>query len=111
MYIQIAGSATEEHRDIIAYRRPHHVVSSSSIFNNAAIELVQFYEWRRVSIVHDSLGIVFSNAAKEFLAEVSIKPNLTLVTQLQVFPFSISELFTALRKEKVNNNWVRRVCV
>ena len=58
------------HRNTSEFSCLFHTISSSSVFNKAAIAVMKAFNWRRIGLVHDSLGFYFRNTANNFYDRV-----------------------------------------
>ena len=84
-YIQMAISVSPQHRNNSEYPCLFHTVSSSSVFSRAAIALMKTFNWRRVGLVHDSLGIYYRTTANDFLHRIQQSyPNAEIVTHIPI---------------------------
>ena len=66
-YIQVAGSTSPRHRNSTEYPRLFHTISSSVVFNEAAFKLMERFKWKKVNVIHDSLGVYFRSTTDDFI--------------------------------------------
>ena len=109
-YIQNALSVSPAHRNTSEFPYLFHTISSSSAFNKAAIAMMKVFNWRRIGLVHDSLGIYFRNTASDFYArvqqsyaEAEIITRIAVENSHTIFP----EIFKIVSDQEVRiNYWV-----
>ena len=109
-YIQNALSVSPPHRNTSEFPFLFHTISSSSVFNKAAIAIMKAFNWRRIGLVHDSLGFYFRNTANDFYDRIlQSYPGAKVVTRIPIensrtiFP----EIFKIVNDQEVRiNYWV-----
>ena len=97
-YIQIAASASPVHRNPTEYPRLFHTTSSSNVFNEAVMELMETFDWRLVNVIHDSLDIYFTTTAQDFIHRLKSSNDLLTQTAISI-PTDISIAIDNLRSE------------
>ena len=98
-YIQVAGSTSPLFRNVTAYPRLYHTVSSSIVFNKAVLGLMDKFSWKRISSIHDSSGVYFLTTADNFVSKVNADSTLKLVTRIPTSLPHISEAFEILKRD------------
>ena len=83
-YLQVAGSTTPEHRNSTNFPWLVHLISSSSVFNDAVLGMMESFGWQRIGLVYDELGIFFSGIAREFANREVFRGDLTLTSNLPI---------------------------
>ena len=109
-YIQNALSISPPHRNTSEYPCLFHTISSSSVFNKAAIAMMKAFNWRRIGLVHDSLGFYPRNTANDFYdriqqsyAGAEIITRIPIENSHRIFP----EIFKIVNDQEVRiNYWV-----
>ena len=106
-YIQIALSVSPQHRNNSEFPCLFHSISSSSVFNKATISLMKAFNWRRVGLVHDSLGFYFRNTASDFVHRIQQSyPSAEIVTRIPI-KNNIPKIFKIVNDQEVRiNYWV-----
>lgn len=106
-YIQIALSVSPQHRNNSEFPCLFHSISSSSVFNEATISLMKAFNWRRVGLVHDSLGFYFRNTANDFVHRIQQSyPSAEIVTRIPI-KNNIPKIFKIVNDQEVRiNYWV-----
>ena len=101
-YVQLAASTSPLHRDTEAFPYTFHTISSSRIFNNAMIALMDEFSWKRVNIVFDSLGFYFRTTGADFarLIQAETDKILTSKTPIQPQIDSIIRVFDVIDNEE-----------
>lgn len=90
-YVQVAGSTTPVHRNSSKFPWLVHLVSSSTVFNDAVLALMKTFRWRNISMIHDSLGIFFRAVAQDFedrdifSTEFNLKANIPITANSITF--------------------------
>ena len=88
--VMVAGSTSPVHRNPALYPRLYHTISSATVFSNAMIRMMTEFDWQRVSIVHDSEGVVFTTSSAYFVNQINSSPNFTLSQSVQILPSLVS---------------------
>ena len=109
-YIQNTLSVSPPHRNTSEFLCLFHTISSSSVFNKAAIAIMKAFNWRRIGLVHNSLGFYFRNTANDFYDRVQQSyPGAEIITRIPIensrtiFP----EIFKIVNDQEVRiNYWV-----
>lgn len=70
-FVQMAGSTATIHRNATQYPSLIHLISSFSAYNNAVFGMMRQFGWRKITVVHDSLGVFFTTSAAEFVQKTS----------------------------------------
>ena len=86
-YIQIAASTTPVHRQYDSNSTDSylfHIVAASSVFNDATQSLMETFNWTRISLVHDSLGLFSESVANDFVHRITSNQSLSLVSQVTI---------------------------
>lgn len=109
-YIQNALSVSPSHRDTSEFPYLFHTISSSSAFNKAAIAMMKAFNWRRIGLVHDSLGFYFRNTASDFYDRVQQSyAEAEIITRIAVENLHtiFQEIFKIVNDQEVRiNYWV-----
>ena len=95
-YISIAGSTSPKHRNLSEYPRLFHTVSSSNIFSEAMLKLMENFEWKEINIIHDSLGVYYITTVQDFVSSLNSNEkeyNILTQTPINIDP---SDIHTAL---------------
>ncbi len=98
-YLQVAASTTPAHRNNPGFPWLVHLLSSSAVFNDAVVGMMNTFGWNRVGLVYDSLGIFFTAIAKEFINNaIFSKSNFTLSSLIPISQQILDpdDIFTAL---------------
>ena len=93
-YISVAASSSPIHRDSTEYPRLFHAVSSSTIFNEAMLELMNSFGWKNINTIYDSLGVYHITTVQDFVKRINEK-EYNVLTQTPIGP-STSSINTAL---------------
>ena len=109
-YIQNALSVSPPHRNTSEFPSLFHTISSSSVVNKAAIAIMKAFSWRRIGLVHDSLGFYFRNTANDFYDRIQqsyegaeIATRIPIKNSQTIFP----EIFKIVNDQEVRiNYWV-----
>ena len=95
-FLQVAASTTSLHRNITRFPWLIHLISSSNIFNRAMFGMMKEFNWQKVAIVHDALGIFFRENAVEFVdgfnesSEYTITASIPITSSnVDVFPILV----------------------
>ena len=83
-YIQVAGSTSPRHRNSTEYPRLFHAISSSVVFNEAAFKLMEMFNWKKVHVIHDSLGVYFRTTADDFIHRLNSERDYTLLSRTPI---------------------------
>ena len=63
-YLQVAGSTSPVHRNASKFPWLVHLISSSTMFNEALLSLAVQFEWKRIGIIYNALSVLHrENAA------------------------------------------------
>ena len=82
-YVQIAAStAPLNHRSNPNETNLFRIIEDASVFNKATLALMEAYEWTRVSIVHDSLGLFSETIANDLVQRIHAMPQISLVSRV-----------------------------
>ena len=67
---------------------PHlfRMISSSAVYNDAVLELMETFQWKRISMVRDTVLIQHTTTADDFLAKIEGRNESELVLLGAVFP-------------------------
>lgn len=65
-YVKLAASTSPEHRYDPTFRDVFHTIASSSVFNEAVIEMMMTFNWKRIGLIHDALGFYFKTTSNDF---------------------------------------------
>lgn len=85
-YIQLSSSTSPLLNDSVKFPYVFHMISSSEVFNKAMIALMDEFNWTRVSVIHDSMGIYFDSTGKNFARLMNSEPNKTLLSSSPIVP-------------------------
>ena len=96
-YVQVAGSASTLFRNVTAYPRLYRTVSSSVVYNKATLRLMDKFNWKRISLIHDQSGVIFLTTADDFASKVNADSTLELVTRIPTSLSYIPDAFANLR--------------
>ena len=100
--LEIAGSTSPIHSSSSDYPLLYHTISSSTVFNEAAIKLMEYFGWQRAALVHDSRGIYFISTIRDFKKQIDdTNPNFEVITgsTIEVTPKVISPVFDGLAQD------------
>ena len=90
--LQISAGAAPP-ANVGAYPRLYRVISSSAVQNDALLELMEAFQWRKISILSDSTLIDHTGTADDFITKVNRNPELELISQEAVPPRSVVPAF------------------
>ena len=82
-YIQIAASTTPVHRANDSEEKLFHIVEASSVFNEVTVSMMQAFNWTRIGIVYNSLGLFSESVANDFINKIQ-SVGLHLVSQVPI---------------------------
>ena len=100
--LEIAGSTSPTHRSSSEYPLLYHTISSSAVFNEAAIKLMENFGWQRAALVHDSRGIYFITTIRDFIKQMEgTNPNFDIITgsTIEITANHISPVFDGLAQD------------
>ena len=101
-YVQITASTSPLFQDVSAYPRLFHTISSSTVFNKAVVTLMAKFQWHKIGLIYNSVGVYFFSTADNFVSRVKANFSLDLFTSFSSQPQFVPELFS-----KVKNVGVR----
>ena len=90
-----AGELPPTFTNVQAYPRLYRIISSSAVQNDALLELMAAFEWRRISIISDSSLIDHTGTANDFITKVNQNPHLELVSQEVATPRSVDSALSS----------------
>ena len=61
------------------YPRLYRMISSSAVYNDAVLALMDTFQWRRISVVRDNIVIQYITTADDFLSKVESRAELDIV--------------------------------
>ena len=61
------------------YPRLYRMISSSTVYNDAVLALMDTFQWRRISVVRDNIMIQYITTADDFLSKVESRSELDIV--------------------------------
>ena len=109
-YIQNTLSVSPQHRNDSKFPCLFHTISSSSVFNKAAVSLMKAFNWRRIGLVHDSLGFYFRNTANDFYNRIQQSyPGAEIITRIPIenSPAIFPKIFKIVNDQEVRiNYWI-----
>ena len=85
-YVQLSSSTSPLLSDRVKFPDVFRIVSSSEVFNKAMIAIMDEFNWTRVSVIHDSMGIYFDSTGSNFAKLVTSEPDKVLVSSTQIVP-------------------------
>ena len=92
-----AGATSPVFTSKVEYPRLYRMISSSEVYNDAVLALMDIFQWRRISVVRDNIMIQYITTADDFLSKVESRAELDIVYLGDVTPrFSISPIQTLL---------------
>ncbi len=95
-YLQVAGSTTPAHRNFTQFPWLVHLISSSTVFNDAVFALMKTFGWQKIGLIHDSIGIFFLSIANDFVDRIRLSTDFNLTARIPVTVNSIGGTFTNL---------------
>ena len=101
-YVQITASTSPLFQDIGAYPRLFHTISFTTVFNEAVVTLMGKFQWRKIGLIYNSVGVYFFSTADNFVSRLEANISLDLFTSFPSQAQFIPELFS-----KVKNVGVR----
>ena len=101
-YVQITASTSPLFQDVSAYPRLFHTISSTTVFNEAVVTLMAKFQWHKIGLIYNSVGIYFFSTADNFVSRIKANFSLDLFTSFPSQAQFIPELFS-----KVKNVGVR----
>ena len=101
-HVQITASTSPLFQDISAYPRLFHTISFTTVFNEAVVTLMAKFQWRKIGLIYNSVGVYFFSTADNFLSRLEANFSVDLFTSFPLQAQFIPELFS-----KVKNVGVR----
>lgn len=100
-HVVLTASTSPIHRDTTALPHTFHTIASSSVFNEAVIALMDEFQWKRIHIVHDSLGFYFVSTIIDFVKQIRSNVDKTITSRIPIQPLQsfISDVFTIFNNE------------
>ena len=100
-YVQIAASTTPVHRANNSEGKLFHIVEASSVFSEVAVSLMKAFNWTRISMVYNSLGLFSESVANDFVNKLQSE-GLNLVSQVPISNslLNINETLDRFRDEE-----------
>ena len=82
-YVQLSSSTSPLLQNSTAFPYLFRAIHSSEVFNHAVVSLMDAFNWRRISLVHDSKGIYFGSTGNHFATLIK-SSNKTLVSNTPI---------------------------
>jgi gamma-aminobutyric acid type B receptor len=100
-HVVLAASTSPRHRDVTALPYTFHTIASSSVFNEAMIAIMDVFRWKRVHIVHDSLGFYFVSTILNFVELIRSSEDKVITSRIPIEPQKafISDAFDIINKD------------
>ena len=100
-HVVLAASTSPRHRDTTSLPHTFHTIASSSVFNEAMIALMDEFSWKRVHVVHDSLGFYFVSTILNFVDLISSSSDKVITSRIPIQPKKtfISDVFDIINTE------------
>ena len=99
-HVVLAASTSPRHRDTTSLPYTFHTIASSSVFNEAMIALMDEFSWKRVHVVHDSLGFYFVSTILNFVDLISSSSDKVITSRIPIQPKTfISDVFDIINEE------------
>ena len=109
-YIQMALSVSPQLRNMLEFPYLFHTISSSSVFNKAVIAMMKAFDWQRIGLVHDALGLYSLSTANDFVQQIKESyHHADTVTRVQISNThtAIPEIFRLINDQEVRiSYWV-----
>ena len=83
-YLQLAGSTTPEHRNSTDFPWLVHLISSSAVYNDAVLGMMDAFGWQKIGLVYDSLGVFFRGIARDFIKREVFSTKYMLTSNLPI---------------------------
>ena len=101
-FVQLAASTSPLHRDNPLLPSLFHTIASSTVFNEAMIGMMNEFHWKRINLLHDSLGFYFQSTASDFVKLIYSESDKELIAKVPVLPqiSAISEIFDIINEEE-----------
>ena len=96
-YVQITASTSPLFQDIGAYPRLFHTISSTTVFNEAVVKLMAKFQWRKIGLIYNSVGVYFFSTADNFVSRLETNFSLDLFTSFPSQAQFIPELFSEVK--------------
>ena len=78
----------------------YRVVSSTEVYNEAVIELMDEFNWRRISIIRDTISVQHTGTAEDFEEKVNKRDDLELVLRGEVTPEFLTRILDELKNQE-----------
>ena len=69
-YLTLAGSTSPQHRNLEKYPLLFHILTSSQIFNEAVLQLMEEFKWSQIALVYDSELPYYLNTGLDFIEKI-----------------------------------------
>ena len=96
-YVQITASTSPLFQDVSAYPRLFHTISSTTVFNEAVVTLMAKFQWHKIGLIYNSVGIYFFSTADNFVSRIKANFSLDLFTSFPSQAQFIPELFSKVK--------------
>lgn len=100
-YAQLAASTSPLHRNTALLPHTFYVISSSRVFNQAMIALMKEFNWRKINIIHGSLGVYFTTTVSDFVELVESELGVRNISAIEIIPSNpISDVLEMIKDEE-----------
>ena len=83
-YLTLAGSTSPQHRNIEKYPLLFHILTSSQIFNEAVLQLMEEFKWSQIALVYDSELPYYLNTGLDFIEKIRNRNGMDFTTTVPI---------------------------
>ena len=101
-HVTVAASTSPSHRNSSSLPYLFHIISSSSVFSEVVIAMMNEFQWNQINVVHDSLGFYFQSTSDDFVDLLQSNANKSVISRIPVTPTqeAISDAFDIINNEE-----------
>ena len=85
-HVTLAASTSPMHRQNSRLTYTFHSIASSSVFNQAILALMNEFNWKRINIGHDLLGVYFISTTNNFVEQLTENSENRIISRLSIQP-------------------------
>lgn len=97
-YVQLSSSTSPILSNQVMFPDVFRIMSSSEVFNRAMLAIMGEFNWTRVSLIYDSMGIYFDSTGSNFVKLINSEPDKTLLSSTPIVPtdMDFSNIFATM---------------
>ena len=82
-YLTLAGSTSPQHRNLEQYPLLFHILSSSQIFNEAVLQLMEEFKWSQIALVYD-FQLYYLDTGFDFIEKIRNRDDMDVTTIVSI---------------------------